>query len=133
MTAGPPDARYVFVVRSPLLVLGSLSRRNRTQFYHFWKHNIFLKAWLIYNQACLSFFLQHRARCHFVVLEQILREPEIFIDSLANWLKFNFNTETFQDLYHPKALVHKKNNFLLVSPVLRSRCRSLYNKLKDKA
>jgi hypothetical protein len=96
-----PDARFLFVVRHPLLVLDSLSRRTKSKFYQFWKHNKFLKAWMTYNQECASFYHKHRDRCMLVDLEQVISDPAAFVETLSQWLAFDFGTGTFRRLYEP--------------------------------
>ncbi len=124
-----PDARYLFIVRHPLLVLDSLSRRNNTRVYHFWKHNTFLRAWLVYNQECLRFYQAQRARCTLVTLERVLQAPDAFVDLLSQRLTFEFDVQVFRALYDSTALTDKKSQRLPVSPRLYSKSLALYDQI----
>lgn len=124
-----PDAYYLFVFRHPLLVLDSLSRRNKTRFYHLGKHNRFVHSWMLYNEECFRFHEQHRSRCILAMLELVLQTPENFVDLLSKRLRIEFDVGVFRALYDPTALVHRPNRRLLVSPSLRLRSLSLYDQL----
>ncbi|MFW6116948.1 MAG: sulfotransferase, partial [bacterium] len=126
-----PDARFLFVVRHPLLVLDSLSRRTKSKFYEFWKYNKFLRAWMTYNQECASFYHRHRDRCMLVALERVVSDPAAFVETLSEWLAFDFSTKTFRRLYEPGALTRKATRTLLASPAVRSASLSFYQQLKD--
>ena len=128
-----PDAFYLFIVRHPLLVLDSLSRRNHTRFYHFNKHNTFLEAWLLYNRACFRFYLNHRPRCILITLEGLLEQMEQFAILLSERLSLNFDVEGMRMLYDPTILARDKRKRVLVSPVLRAECFSVYKQLSEAA
>jgi hypothetical protein len=127
-----PGARYLLLVRHPLLVVDSLSRRNRTRFYHFWKHNLFLEAWLIYNRACFRFYRAHAANCLLVRLEGALQTVKGFTQSLADLTGMTFDPDTFRELYEPTILARKASR-RLVSPRLRATSLALYKEMQEAA
>jgi hypothetical protein len=124
-----PDALFLFVARHPLLVLDSLSRRNRTRFYHFGKHARFLKSWLIYNRACLDFYQSHDPNCLFVTLEGVLQQMDSFARLLSERLSFAFDASVLRRLYDPGVLARKRRRQTLVSPALRAECLSFHDYL----
>jgi hypothetical protein len=124
-----PDAFYLFIVRHPLMVLDSLSRRNHTRFYHFSRHNTFLEAWLLYNRACFRFYLSHRPRCLLITLEGLLEQMERFALLLSERLSFNFDVESLRMLYDPTILRRKKRKRVLVSPPLRAECLCFHERM----
>jgi len=124
-----PGAFYLFVVRHPLLVLDSLSRRNRTRFYHLGRHNTFLEAWLTYNRACLDFYLGHCPSCLLVTIEGVLQEMNSFARLLSERLSVTFDAAELRKLYDPAILARKKRRRTLVSPTLRAKCLSFHEQL----
>lgn len=128
-----PDALFLFVVRHPLLVLDSLSRRTKSKFYHFRKHNKFLRAWMTYNQECALFCRSHCDRCMLIVLEEAVRNPTVFVERLSSWLALDLNVRAFLGTYDPEALAREQTRTLLTSPRLQSASLSLYEQLQDKA
>lgn len=128
-----PDAFYLFIVRHPLLVLDSLSRRNHTRFYHIRKHNAFLGAWLLYNQACFDFYLSHRRSSLLVTLEGALQQMERFALLLSQQLSTSFDADEFGSLCDPTVLAREKHKQLLVSPMLYTNCLSFYEQLSVSA
>lgn len=128
-----PEAFFLFIVRHPLLVLDSLSRRIRTRFYHILKHNLWLKSWLIYNQACYEFFLDHRSRCILFTLSNTLEYPAKAISLLSEKLQFKFSEMLFRASYDINILTKKTNRYLFVSPFLQRKSLQLYRKLSQDA
>jgi hypothetical protein len=124
-----PDAFYLFVARHPLLVLDSLSRRNHTRFYNFRKHTGFLKSWLIYNQACLDFYLSYRPNCLFVKLEGVLQQMDRFARLLSERLSIAFDASKLRKLYDPDLLARQRRRRTLVSPALRAESLLFYDRL----
>lgn len=124
-----PRASYLFVVRHPLQVLDSLSRRNHTRFYHIGRHNRFLRAWLTYNRACLDFYLDHRSSCLLVTLEGVLQQMESFALLLSERLSVAFDAGRLHTLYDPSILAPEKRKRVLVSPALSTECLSFHERL----
>ncbi|MGC9334371.1 MAG: hypothetical protein ACP5JJ_09505 [Anaerolineae bacterium] len=128
-----PDAFYLFIVRHPLLVLDSLRRRTHTRFYHIGKHNTFLEAWLLYNQACFDFYLSHRPSSLLVTLEGALQQMERLALLLSQQMSISFDADEFGSLYDPTVLAREKKKQLLVSPMLYTKCLSFYQQLSESA
>jgi hypothetical protein len=114
-----PRANYLFVVRHPALVLDSLARRTKSDWYQIWKHNRFLRGWLVYNQACFDFYKQHKNQSILVVLEKVLTAPERFAALLSSRLKMTFSADVFRKQYVESAVKRKPTNRWLSSPALR--------------
>jgi hypothetical protein len=128
-----PGTYYLFVVRHPDLVLNSLSRRNNTRVYQFWIHNVFMRAWLFYDQECFRFYLDHRSHCILLILDHVLMQPEKAVSTLSERLGFQFDAATFRDSYDASVLTQKPKQSLFVSPWLRRECISLYEQLAQRA
>lgn len=124
-----PAANYLFVIRHPRLVLDSLGRRNNTRFYHFWVHNRFVRAWIVYNAECLRFYQEHPGRCVLVQLEELLQSPRAAIAHWSRWLGVSLDVEVFQSLYDPAVLADRPAQIRLASPVLYRASLSLYRQM----
>jgi hypothetical protein len=127
-----PSARYLFVVRHPLLVLDSLSRRTKSRPFHIGKHNTFLKAWLLYNHQCLRFHRQHQSVSLLITIEDALEARDDFVSALSGLAAFEFNAETFRASYDPGALRRKPSKRLLVFPWLRRKAVALYREMRKR-
>lgn len=79
-----PEARWLFVVRSPEAVVDSLLRRGDTAFVMNPRHAI--DVWVAYNQRILEFVHRHRHRAVVVDLEQVVTDPAGVIAAVANLL-----------------------------------------------
>jgi hypothetical protein len=128
-----PGALFLFVVRHPLLVLDSLSRRNHTRFYHFGKHNTFLKAWLTYNRACLDFYRSHRPRSLLIMLEGVLQQMEQFALLVSERLSIVLDAHEFRAVYDPAVLARAKQKRVLASRALTTECLTLHEHLRESA
>ncbi len=126
-----PNAHFLFIVRNPISVLNSLSRRTGTKFYQFWKHNIFLKSWLFYNDTCFQFYRKHRSRHTMVTLERVLQKPDKFVNLLSKRLSIQFDIQVFHTLYDPAALTRQENHLPLASLTLYLQSLFFYSRLRQ--
>lgn len=124
-----PDARYLFVVRHPLLVLDSLSRRTKSRFYDLRKHNTFLRAWLLYNRECLRFHQEDESASLLITIEDALDAQDAFVERLSNLTAFEFETGTLRASYDPTALSTKATKVALAFPWLRKEALALYREM----
>ena len=68
-----PEARYVFVVRSPWEVADSLFRRGDAIFL---RHPAFaVRVWHHYNRRIVDFYLAHRSQCILKDVTQVAANP----------------------------------------------------------
>ena len=83
-----PDAKFVFVYRSPWEVVDSLYRRN-TDEKLLEKPEKAVKMWLNYNQRILDFYQQFSGKCLIGKVDNIGKNPESFIQAVNE--KFEIN------------------------------------------
>ena len=83
-----PDAKFVFVYRSPWEVVDSLYRRN-TDEKLLEQPEKAVKMWLDYNQRILDFYQQFSAKCLIGKVDSIGKNPESFIQAVNE--KFEIN------------------------------------------
>jgi predicted nucleic acid-binding Zn-ribbon protein len=100
-----PEAKYLFVYRSPSEVIDSLYRRGDEIFF---KNPMFaLQIWLNYNQAVLNFYEKHPEKCIILSVYDTIAHPENLIELLNNQfnLKLHLSQNLFDDsLFHRQAL-----------------------------
>ncbi len=102
-----PNARYVFVYRSPWDVVDSIVRLNSLAFHQ--RPHFALKIWAYYNTHLLDFYLRHRDRCLLIDIDSILTHPQEFIDQLDRKLQLKTQiqgSDRLSDVYQP-ALFHR--------------------------
>lgn len=128
-----PEANYLFVIRHPALVLESLARRVNSNWYRFWKHNRFLRAWLVYNQACYDFYRKHDERTMLIILEEVLKAPDKVTALLSFRLEVDFSVDDFHAAYDPKALKQKRSRQWIIWPPLYRQAVSLFKRMKSDA
>ena len=83
-----PDAKFVFVYRSPWEVVDSLYRRN-TDEKLLEQPEKAVKMWLDYNQRILDFYQQFSGKCLIGKVDNIGKNPESFIQAVNE--KFEIN------------------------------------------
>ena len=76
-----PDAKFIFVYRSPWEVVDSLYRRG-TDEKLLEQPEIAVKMWLDYNQRILDFYQQFSAQCLIGKVDSIGKNPKSFIQAV---------------------------------------------------
>ncbi len=92
-----PDARYIFVYRSPWEVVDSLFRRGDVIFRT--NPNFTVQQWCNYNQAVLNFYQQHQERSLLIGIDSIIQNSNDFIDLVRQ--KFSLELRSPESLYEP--------------------------------
>ncbi|WP_319419821.1 glycosyltransferase [Pleurocapsa sp. FMAR1] len=100
-----PDAKYIFVYRSPWEVVDSLFRRGDVIFRT--NPNFAVQQWCNYNQAVLNFYQQHQERSFLIGIESIIQNSDGFIDLVKQ--KFSLKLRSPESLYEP-ALFNANSN-----------------------
>ena len=90
-----PNAKYVFVYRSPWKVLDSLFRRGDPIFAA--NPNLALTQWCNYNRAILDFQQRKRDRCLLLNIETIIVKPIRLTDLVHQ--KWDLNLRSPESLY----------------------------------
>ncbi len=100
-----PDAKYIFVYRSPWEVVDSLFRRGDVIFRT--NPNFAVGQWCNYNQAVLNFYQQHQERSFLISIDSIIQNSNDFIDLVKQ--KFSLELRPPESLYEP-ALFNANSN-----------------------
>ena len=95
-----PNARYVFVFRSPWSVLDSLFRRGDAIFRH--NPNFALTQWCNYNQAILDFCQRYPQQCLLWELNSVASDANLAIEALNQ--KWNLSLKFPEELFQPSLL-----------------------------
>ena len=92
-----PQAKYIFVYRSPWEVVDSLFRRGDIIFQR--NPNFAVKQWCRYNQLILDFYECHQEQCLLLGIESVINNSNLPID-LVNQ-KWNLELESPTSAYEP--------------------------------
>ena len=90
-----PDAKYLFVYRSPWEVLDSLFRRGDVIFRT--NPNFALAQWCNYNQAVLDFFQRYPEQSLLIDINSVIQSGDRFIDLINQ--KFGLELQSPESLY----------------------------------
>lgn len=97
-----PDAKFLFLYRSPWEVLDSLYRRGDVEFHH--NPSFALDIWMNYNQIILDFHNRFPEKCLLVHLQQVIDDPTAFVKLLSQRLSLPLSVPT-ENLYDASLLV----------------------------
>ena len=125
-----PNAKYIFVYRSPWEVVDSLFRRGDVIFRQ--NPALVIPQWCSYNQAILDFYQSHREQSLLLEVSSVIQYPQEIVE-LVNQ-KFGLELRSPKDLYE-KALFTKDLDLyrqVLVSKFL-PQAVDLYNQLQEQA
>ncbi|MEM9506590.1 MAG: sulfotransferase [Cyanobacteria bacterium P01_E01_bin.35] len=90
-----PQAKFVFIYRSPWDVVDSLFRRGDLVFKT--APEIAIKTWISYNQAILKFCQQTERPWLLLRIEDVIQSPQFVVSSINQRLKLNLPSP--QNLY----------------------------------
>ena len=99
-----PEAKFLFLFRSPNTVLDSLSRRHNITPMNWRVHNKFINAWILYNRQILMFYNKYKERCILVAIEHSVENPDNFVQLLCNRLHYKFKEKDFVACYDASIL-----------------------------
>lgn len=102
-----PNAKFVFVYRSPWAVIDSLFRRGEEIFAR--NPNFAVRQWQIYNQAILDFYQQHPERCLLFGIESVIDNGVEIVAMVRD--KFELDLRSPESLYEPE-LFHSQGQNL---------------------
>lgn len=101
-----PEAKYLFVYRSPWEVLDSLYRRGDLAFEH--NPEFALKVWTTYNQAISDYYHSAPEKCFLTHVNGITQDPDQFIICLRE--KLNLLLDSPRTEIYEKSLLHLESS-----------------------
>ncbi|MEO0835807.1 MAG: glycosyltransferase [Cyanobacteria bacterium J06642_3] len=101
-----PQAKYVFVYRSPWDVIDSLFRRGDVIFRT--NPNFAVQQWCNYNQAVLDFYQSHREQCLLLEIDSIINDSKV-VDLVQQ--KFGLELRSPETLYEPALFTVDPNTY----------------------
>jgi len=102
-----PDAKYLFVYRSPWKVLDSLFRRGDVTFES--NPNLAVTQWCNYNRAILDFQQRNSSQCLLLAIDEIISDPHRLIDLINR--QWNLNLNPPASLYQPSLFNDDKDDY----------------------
>lgn len=98
-----PNAVFLFVVRDPMLSVGSLVRRNRDR--HIVASPLMgFRSWLVYNRRILRFTEQHPDRCRVITLDDFLEFPQETVSTALDALGVRLETVSLEGIFQRRFL-----------------------------
>ncbi|MEM7165652.1 MAG: sulfotransferase [Planctomycetota bacterium] len=119
-----PEARFVFVYRSPEFVVNSLRRRRDPPLFvraangnetFLWRRAA--DMWVSYNQRVLRFLAEHPQRCVLLCADSLATDFEPFLDAVRQSWQLPLHAIDTSDVFDPKLMRSH------VPPVLRWKTR----------
>lgn len=99
-----PDAKWIFMLRHPTLVVDSLRRRDDEGAWWWKGDTLKLRSWMLYTRQCLRFCEANPQHSLVVDLDRATARPAALTQALSQFLDHPIHEATFQGLYHPQAL-----------------------------
>lgn len=98
-----PNPKYLLLFRDPLAVVESLVRRG-TDIKIKEKPIIALRSWRVYNRCLLKFISRNKENCLLYQIDEVIKSPKLFINTLSKKLEIELNEVPFERVYTQKAL-----------------------------
>ena len=92
-----PDAKYVFVFRSPWQVVDSLFRRGDVAFRT--NPNLAIEQWCNYNRAIIDFYRRYKEKCFLLEIDTAIDRPNLSIELINQ--KWGWNLRSPKLVYKP--------------------------------
>ncbi|MGB5634711.1 MAG: glycosyltransferase, partial [Waterburya sp.] len=125
-----PDARYVFVYRSPWSVVDSLFRRGDVVFRT--NPNFAVQQWCNYNQTILDFYQSHSDQCLLVEIGSVIQNSAVV--NLVQQ-KFGLELRSPESLYEPSLFTVDSNTYYRQALISKffPQAIDLYQQLEEQA
>lgn len=128
------NPRYLFLFRHPLAVADSLVRRG-TDKQIVTNPIIGLKTWRIYNQQLIGFWRKHQDISLVCEIDEIKRDPELFINCLKEKLGIQLRTIPFEKIFLKQGLhtqdLNMTENWKTRYPKEVDNCLSVYKEIQE--
>ena len=122
-----PDARYVFVYRSPWDVADSMQRLGAPQFL---EHPEFaFRIWEHYNRALLAFAERHRERTLLVSVAAVMREPEALLELVESRFDIRLKRDGCADVADPSLMTAASPSLAVLAAAAQPACTELLQEL----
>ncbi len=125
-----PQAKYIFVYRTPWEVVDSLFRRGDVIFQG--DPDLVIPQWCNYNQAVIDFYQGHSEQCLLLEVSRVIQNPNQIIE-LVNQ-KFDLALRSPEDLYESALFTKDRDHYrqILVSKFM-PQAVDLYRQLQQLA
>ena len=125
-----PDAKYIFIYRSPWEVVDSLFRRGDVIFQT--NPNFAVRQWYKYNQAILNFYQDNSDNCLLLEISDVINSQQKIFDLIKQ--KWQLKLQYPESVYEP-ALFHTDNDRNYRQAIITQffpEAIGLYNQLRSK-
>jgi len=126
-----PEARYVFVYRSPWDVADSMQRLGAAEFLG--RPEFAYRIWYHYNRALLAFARLHRDRTLVVHAGAVVRAPRQFLDLVRSRFDVNLDPDAVADVADPAMLMSADAGVATLAAAIHADCADLLRELEANA
>jgi len=124
-----PNAKWIFMVRHPCLVVDSLRRRD-DQGPWWWKSDtIKVRTWCEYTRECIEFASVNPEKAIVIELDRALARPARLTAALSEFLEHPIGNDLFRSLYQESAIRRRLPLFsTFILPLDYLRAMRLYSR-----
>ncbi|GCL34679.1 putative glycosyl transferase [Planktothrix agardhii CCAP 1459/11A] len=101
-----PQAKFIFVYRSPWEVVDSLYRRGTDELIQN-QPQIAVETWIEYNQKILEFYRQNSSNCVLLNLNKFIKNPEKLIIKINQKFNLKLSHPNYHKIIKPNLLNHE--------------------------
>lgn len=102
-----PNAKWIFMVRHPCLVVDSLRRRDDHGPWWWKADTIRVRTWSEYTRQCIKFASAYPEKAIVIELDRALAHPAQLTATLSGFLEHPIGEESFRSLYKASAIRHR--------------------------
>ena len=126
-----PEAKFIFIFRSPWEVVDSLFRRG--DFIFDTNPNFAVEQWSIYNRAILDFYERWHNQCLLLDIRSIISNPDVIINLIKQ--KFQLELHSPESLYEKSQFTVDSNIYYRQAMITKlfPKVIDLYNQLQQRA
>jgi O-antigen biosynthesis protein len=126
-----PEAKCIFLYRSPWEVIDSLFRRGDIIFRT--NPNFAVHQWCHYNQAVLDFYQRYPEQCLLLEIGSVIENPQGIIDLIKQ--KFDLELRAPESLYEPSLFNPDSNTYYRQALITKffPQALDLYHQLQQQA
>ena len=121
--------RFVFMLRSPRLVVHSLCKRLHGV-HSPKKKDLYLRTYIHYNERVRDFMAVHGPKACLIALDRLIADPETVLARLGAALGRSCDTKRFRELFDDGAMSSSGTAYMLFNRKRFHRAQALYEELR---
>jgi hypothetical protein len=126
-----PDARYVFIYRSPWDVADSMQRLGAAAFLR--RPEFAYRIWRHYNRLLLAFARRHRDRTLIVNASAVMREPRKLLELIQSRFGIVLDSDGAASIADPALLMSAHAGVATLAAAVHTECVDLLREMEETA